>query len=1061
MEKSPYAVKGFSDEPSVSTTTVVKGGFNTKKLVLIVGSVIAVGVIAAVGVGVGVAVLNKDDASNEGGGTTPSPKRDPIDGEWTHWDKWSDCSVTCGGGTQVRRRTCGAPPPFFGGKVCPGKDIQTRECSKWNCPDCGRVCPTGGTLSKDCDVCLCQQEVLFGTVRDTNNIPLHGVNVYFSYKEWEPVATTNYWGEYRVQSLCASATKLLFRKEGFMQNETLPVSVNVTFHKANGVLRKYEKPRITKQPSNKYRFVGTSATLCCEAEGYPSKITYSWLKNGVQVASSLSQGTLSFPNLANSDQAQYTCVAESTAGIVKSETVQITVKDMSKDTCNRYPVPKKERLPAGCYVLVNGAKENEVDIGECAQLPCITSTDIDNGTCDEWWPSKCCNVETVDIIEVTCPDFTYSLNKIEACGCSIGTVVSRITGIAFGIRNGSQVPFARGKVYVDGADTTYTSSGGMFTFTVPFEKKRVTLSFQEDIHNEFLDAIKPLEITPGGTMDVKVVLQLRPIPSTFNTRMGMSIPINNLDGAVPISTVSIPQDAMLDEDGNKFEGEANVFVGVMDPRKMEDLQSSDGEFTSSDEQGNPVPLETFGMFQFHFEDKTGKGLFLSGPITTQMDASLFNISNDKNGNPDLSMWHLDPNTGSWVEEGKFKYVQSQGRRKLLATTIEGIIDPNNIPDLILTYTKVTSRKVRRSYQINADKPVQYRYETIISRDPNAIKDGACFVRVRVYNGFKLLNPLRGVTVRAVTQELSGPRFKVKSDATTNDHGIACVGIFCNSKVFLYIPDQPQMYATDKHGLPNTYMFKNIHNLTQVEFISVDPYVGEQRSSDKTYSPVYDYKQLQVCISSASGGYFQFAPIKKENRLEPALGSLNIHNKRQAWYPRPVSDPLHKSCFIKINIKSNIHSFDIITKSFIQDDPSQRDEYGTYFTSPYWDESTDRRYSKAACIEFRCAGLVVDGATKTQNVPTLVYIYVASDEGARCTVDSRAVQVNQTGLGNSFLFMADPSDMYGERFGVFVRSQPADEVRRMCESGTTSGAVSTTMKPNKNPALQLTCKEVPS
>ncbi|CAH3021140.1 unnamed protein product, partial [Porites evermanni] len=42
-----------------------------------------------------------------------------IDGGYTDWSA-SDCSVTCGGGTQTLTRTCTNPPPSNGGKNCSG-----------------------------------------------------------------------------------------------------------------------------------------------------------------------------------------------------------------------------------------------------------------------------------------------------------------------------------------------------------------------------------------------------------------------------------------------------------------------------------------------------------------------------------------------------------------------------------------------------------------------------------------------------------------------------------------------------------------------------------------------------------------------------------------------------------------------------------------------------------------------------------------------------------------------------------------------------------------------------
>ena len=58
-----------------------------------------------------------------------------IDGNYTEWTKWSDCSASCGGGSQTRTRTCTNPPPQYGGKNCEelGPDNQTQECNPDPC----------------------------------------------------------------------------------------------------------------------------------------------------------------------------------------------------------------------------------------------------------------------------------------------------------------------------------------------------------------------------------------------------------------------------------------------------------------------------------------------------------------------------------------------------------------------------------------------------------------------------------------------------------------------------------------------------------------------------------------------------------------------------------------------------------------------------------------------------------------------------------------------------------------------------------------------------------------
>lgn len=55
----------------------------------------------------------------------------PIHGKWKKWGNWSDCSVTCGNGTQTRYRDCSSHG--HGGKDCWGKGLQARPCQKYPC----------------------------------------------------------------------------------------------------------------------------------------------------------------------------------------------------------------------------------------------------------------------------------------------------------------------------------------------------------------------------------------------------------------------------------------------------------------------------------------------------------------------------------------------------------------------------------------------------------------------------------------------------------------------------------------------------------------------------------------------------------------------------------------------------------------------------------------------------------------------------------------------------------------------------------------------------------------
>ena len=56
-----------------------------------------------------------------------------VDGRWGEWGDWSKCSVTCGGGEQIRERKCNNPKPSAGGKDCEGDKQETKECNAFQC----------------------------------------------------------------------------------------------------------------------------------------------------------------------------------------------------------------------------------------------------------------------------------------------------------------------------------------------------------------------------------------------------------------------------------------------------------------------------------------------------------------------------------------------------------------------------------------------------------------------------------------------------------------------------------------------------------------------------------------------------------------------------------------------------------------------------------------------------------------------------------------------------------------------------------------------------------------
>lgn len=57
-----------------------------------------------------------------------------VDGGWSEWEPWSECSARCGLGTKATKRTCIAFEPDASGADCEGEDSKTEACEGKECP---------------------------------------------------------------------------------------------------------------------------------------------------------------------------------------------------------------------------------------------------------------------------------------------------------------------------------------------------------------------------------------------------------------------------------------------------------------------------------------------------------------------------------------------------------------------------------------------------------------------------------------------------------------------------------------------------------------------------------------------------------------------------------------------------------------------------------------------------------------------------------------------------------------------------------------------------------------
>ncbi|XP_078615573.1 uncharacterized protein LOC144884242 [Branchiostoma floridae x Branchiostoma japonicum] len=88
-----------------------------------------------------------------------------VDGKWSVWSSWSTCNVSCGVGYQTRNRNCDNPEPQYGGANCTGISEDEKACdflppcavdggwSPWTSwSNCSETCGNGSrNRSRRCD----------------------------------------------------------------------------------------------------------------------------------------------------------------------------------------------------------------------------------------------------------------------------------------------------------------------------------------------------------------------------------------------------------------------------------------------------------------------------------------------------------------------------------------------------------------------------------------------------------------------------------------------------------------------------------------------------------------------------------------------------------------------------------------------------------------------------------------------------------------------------------------------------------------------------------------------
>ena len=190
-----------------------------------------------------------------------------------------------------------------------------------------------------------------------------------------------------------------------------------------------------------------------------------------------------------------------------------------------------------------------------------------------------------------------------------------------------------------GALTTSTDENGVFSF-----EEAIALSsgsLVKVIKDGYYDGYKFTSFEPGQNSIVKVQMVTKEIVSTFQNSEEVTI---NVDGA----QLYFPSNITTLADGSPYVGPVNVKAHWYDPADENSITQMPGDLRGENLEGLSVQLLNFGMMAVEISNDSGEELKLKEGMNAVLS---FPIPANAIGMDQIPMWHLDEDSGIWIEEG--------------------------------------------------------------------------------------------------------------------------------------------------------------------------------------------------------------------------------------------------------------------------------------------------------------------------------------------------------------------------------------------------------------------------
>uniref|UniRef100_A0A668UTE1 Ig-like domain-containing protein n=1 Tax=Oreochromis aureus TaxID=47969 RepID=A0A668UTE1_OREAU len=973
--------------------------------------------------------------------------------------EWGPCSTTvCNDvGVQVRRRKCvsAQPMPLL---LCVGRPVEIQKCGKTPCPGmqtkCQYVC-TEGHPSEDCSHCVCKGHILHGDIHSVTGVPVAGAFVSLASHPKVIRARTDAMGHFKLLGICSSSPTLItIRKEKFA-----PITVSTSILVICSILLSTEKPYIVKHPEDKVRYEGGRVLLCCKATGSPTPDKYYWYHNGTLLDRKVYkyEEDLVLRDLKPEQSGQYYCKASSPAGSIKSSPAFLTVIDKGAPACNSTPETHLIRLPIDC--VQPGTDSKYYNAGRCPHNKCAGSLDFDMGCRDG--AGFCCSVKNMESRIIDCGSYSLPIRAVIQCGCQ-KCVQPTVLVRGRVVTADNNEPLRFGHIYIGKERVGTTGYQGGFTLRITPDTQRLVVNFV-DPSQKFIDTPKVFIFDKkSGSIyhDVKVMRKQTPID--INAGETNFIDLGEIKDEDPIGQLVIPPNSFHKDNGEIYEGTVKASVTFIDPRNITTAAAAPGDLNFVDDEGDMLPLRTYGMFSVDFRDESNKEVLGAGTVQVLLDTQHVKMQEHI---PQMKLWSLNPDTGVWEEESDFSYSTTttggHGRSKREERTF-----------------LIGNMEIRERRLFNLDVPENRR----------------CYVKVRAYMSDKFLptEQLEGVVISLINLEpkpgySSNPRAWGRFDSVITGPNGACLPAFCDAQR----PDAYTAYVTAMLGgeeleaAPSSpKMNPNIIGVSQPYLDKIDYQRSDhddpalkktafkinlakpnQNNFDETNGPIYPYQNLIACENApVDANHFRFFRVEKdkyeynvvpfeENDLTTWTGDY------LSWWPNPQE---FRACFIKIKI---LGQKEVMVRSRNLGG-THRETKGQLYGIRDIRSTRDMRESNtsAACVEFKCSGMLFDQAEVDRSL-----ISILPQGNCRRINTNNLLQeylikhppVAQNNESHAFTMLA-PVDPLGHNYGIYTVTDQNPRVAKeiaigRCFDGTSDG-FSREMKSDSGVALTFSCPE---